>query len=125
MEFDPMVLACSAIQPCHLLHLRAVVQARDDGRYAHFPLKPWLDGLKCGNACAVAQPYYRPGAWMTLRPVNNSAAGVARRTQTGRHCSGMSLGIAAAGSDRLGDRQLQQSALLTGIEVIVRNLPKN
>jgi hypothetical protein len=38
----------------------------------------------------------------------------------------MSLGITAAdGSDRLGDRRLQQSALLTGIEVIVRNLPEN
>jgi hypothetical protein len=56
MEFDPMVLACSAIQPCHLLHLRAVVQARDDRRYAHFPLKPWFDGLKCGNAFAVRTP---------------------------------------------------------------------
>jgi hypothetical protein len=27
----------------------AVVQARDDGRYAHSPLKPWFDGLKSGK----------------------------------------------------------------------------
>jgi hypothetical protein len=38
----------------------------------------------------------------------------------------MTLGITAAdGSDRLDDRRLQQTALLTGIEVIVRNLPEN
>src|ERR1700730_12521102 len=60
------------------------------------------------------------GPWMTLRPVNNSAAGVAQRTRTGRLSSRVSLGITAAdGSDRLGDRRLQQSAPLTGIEVIV------
>src|ERR1700681_4060173 len=29
------------------------------------------------------------GPWMTLRPVNNPAAGVAQRTRTGRHFSGM------------------------------------
>src|ERR1700726_4102534 len=29
------------------------------------------------------QPYYRPGPRMTLRPVNNSAAGVAQRPRTG------------------------------------------
>src|SRR3981081_2320039 len=28
------------------------------------------------------------GPWMTLRPVNNPAAGVAQRTRTGRHFSG-------------------------------------
>jgi hypothetical protein len=27
----------------------AVVQARDDGRYAHSPLKPWFEGLKSGK----------------------------------------------------------------------------
>lgn len=27
----------------------AVIQARDDGRYAHSPLKPWFDGLKSGK----------------------------------------------------------------------------
>jgi hypothetical protein len=27
----------------------AVVQASDDGRYAHSPLKPWFDGLKSGK----------------------------------------------------------------------------
>ncbi|MET4624267.1 hypothetical protein ABIB83_001278 [Bradyrhizobium sp. I1.8.5] len=27
----------------------SVVQARDDGRYAHSPLKPWFDGLKSGK----------------------------------------------------------------------------
>jgi hypothetical protein len=36
------------------------------------------------------QPYYRPGRRMTLRPVNNSAAGVAQRPRTGRHFSRMS-----------------------------------
>src|ERR1700694_28449 len=29
------------------------------------------------------------GPWMTLRPVNNPAAGVAQRTRTGRHFSEM------------------------------------
>src|SRR6202171_3692227 len=29
------------------------------------------------------------GPWMTLRPVNNPAAGAAQRTRTGRHFSGM------------------------------------
>ncbi len=29
------------------------------------------------------------GPWMTLRPVNNPAAGVAQQTRTGRHYSGM------------------------------------
>jgi hypothetical protein len=27
----------------------AVVQAHDDGRYAHSPLKPWFEGLKSGK----------------------------------------------------------------------------
>ena len=27
----------------------AVVQARDDGSYAHSPLTPWFDGLKSGK----------------------------------------------------------------------------
>src|SRR3981081_4612544 len=29
------------------------------------------------------------GPWMTLRPVDNPAAGLAQRTRTGRHFSGM------------------------------------
>jgi hypothetical protein len=31
------------------LVLIGAVQARDDGRYAHSPLKPWFHGLKSGK----------------------------------------------------------------------------
>jgi hypothetical protein len=34
----------------------AVVQARDDGRYAHSPPKPWFEGLKSGKGYAVRMP---------------------------------------------------------------------
>src|ERR1700738_2388353 len=32
-----------------LVSLIGTVQARDDGRYAHSPLKPWFDSLKSGK----------------------------------------------------------------------------
>jgi hypothetical protein len=35
------------------------VQARDDGRYSHSPLKPWFDSLKSGKGlcCSYADGY--------------------------------------------------------------------
>jgi hypothetical protein len=38
--------------------LSELVEAHDDGRYAHSPLKPWFDGLCCSDAdgFAVSDP---------------------------------------------------------------------
>ena len=32
-----------------VLTIVGAVEARDDGRYAHSPLKPWFDGLRSGK----------------------------------------------------------------------------
>ncbi|MDB5611990.1 MAG: hypothetical protein JWP25_8890 [Bradyrhizobium sp.] len=36
-----------------VLTIVGAVEARNDGRYAHSPLKPWFDGLRSGKDCAV------------------------------------------------------------------------
>src|SRR3979411_904014 len=47
------------------------------------------------------QPHYRSGPWMTLRPVNNPAAGAAQRTRTAGTFQGVEhLSAARAGPQR-------------------------